>query len=173
MLIIRTARLALSGLIFSILSGPASAAVNIPDPDAVDAVIDRFVEGGHYPFIYARLEDRDGNVVYEHGAVNRDLLRVAHQGELDIFGADVPGYGPDHELYLGGEGMLATADGYADFLRMLLNHGTLNGQRLLETATVENIYAPHTQFDNPEGGQGRDGAIRAELYRQFWTEEAN
>ena len=429
MLTIRAARLALAGLIFSILTGLASAAVNIPDPDAVDAVIDRFVEGGYYPFIYARLEDRDGNVVYEHGAVNRDLLpdaeidgqtwiriwsmskivtistvldlvedgilgledpvadyipefadmqvamtsdgrslsevergdgpsacpyelapvdsvmtvrhlidheagfyyattnipcldtplnehnvavaadtqdfidrlaslplvqqpgttyyygtnttvlgmvaeratnkslkqlveerltgplgigglqyglpadaellpkvsgrdgelRVAHDGELDIFGADVPGYDPEHPLYLGGEGMIATADGYADFLRMLLNHGTLNGQRFLETATVEDIYAPHTQLDNPEGhngmnlwvpgepmrergageaglwigggyegthfwvdpkrefvgvvmsqmyavpqgGGGRDEAIRAELYRQFWAEEAN
>ena len=112
---------------------------------------------------------------------------------------------------------------------MLLNHGTLNGQRFLETATVENIYAPHTQLDNPEGhngfnlwvpgepmrlrgegeagiwigggyegthfwvdprrefvgvimsqlywvpegGYGRDAAIRSELYRQFWAEEAN
>ena len=429
MLTIRTARLVLAGLIFPILSGLASAAVNIPDPEAVDAVIDRFVEGGYYPFIYARLEDRDGNVVYEHGAVNRELLpdaeidgqtwiriwsmskivtistvldlvedgilsledpvtdyipefenlqvavtadgrdlsqverdrrasacpfervpmdtvmtvrhlidheagfyyattnvpcldaalneqsvavaadtqdfidrlaglplvqqpgaryhygtnttvlgmvaeraadkslrqlveerltgplgiqglryglpagiellprvsgrdgtlRIANPGELDIFGADIPGYDPEHPLYLGGEGMLATADGYADFLRMLLNHGTLNGRRFLETATVEDIYAPHTQLDNPEGhngmnlwvpgepmrergegeaglwigggyegthfwvdpkrefvgvimsqlyavpegGGGRDGAIRAELYRQFWTEEAN
>ena len=429
MLTIRTALIALAGLIFPLLSGHASAAVNIPDPDAVDAVIDRFVDGGHYPFIYARLEDRDGNVVYEHGSVNRELLpdaeidgqtwiriwsmskivtistvldlvedgilgledpvadyipefadmqvavtadggsfgeleredrasacphelapvdtvmtvrhlinheagfyyattnfpcldaplnernvavaadtqdfidrlaglplvqqpgatyfygtnttvlgmvaeraankslkqlvedrltgplgiqglryglpsgvellpkfsgrdgelRVAHPGELDIFGADVPGYAPEHPLYLGGEGMLATADGYADFLRMLLNHGTLNGERFLETATVEDIYAPHTQLDNPEGhngmnlwvpgepmrergegeagiwigggyegthfwvdpkrefvgvimsqmnavprgGGGRDAAIRAELYRQFWAEEAN
>lgn len=429
MLTIRTVRLALAGLIFAILSGQASAAVNVPDPDAVDAVIDRFVEGGYYPFIYARLEDRDGNVVYEHSAVNRVLLpdaeidgqtwiriwsmskivtistvldlvedgilsledpvadyipefaamqvavtadgrnlselerengpsacpfelvpvdtvmtvrhlinheagfyyattnipcldtplneqnvavaadtgdfidrlaglplvqqpgtkyyygtnttvlgmvaeratnmslkqlveerltgplgieglqyglpadsellprisgqdaelRVAHLGELDIFGSDVPGYDPEHPLYLGGEGMLATADGYTDFLRMLLNHGTLNGQRFLETATVENIYAPHTQLDNPEGhngfnlwvpgepmrargegeaglwigggyegthfwvdpkrefvgvimsqlygipegGGGRDGTIRGELYRQFWAEEAN
>ena len=422
-------RLAFAGLIFPFLFGQASAAVSIPDPDAVDAVIDRFVEGGHYPFIYARLEDRDGNVVYEHSAVNRELipnaqidgqtwiriwsmskivtistvldlvedgvlsledpvtqyipefanmqvavtpdgrnlsevgneekasvcpleltpaasvmtvrhlinheagfyyattnipcldsplnrenvavaedtqdfidrlarlpliqqpgagfhygtnttvlgmvaeratgkslkqlveqrltgplgigglryglpagaellprvsgrdgtLRIADQGELDIFGADVPDYEPDHELYLGGEGMLATADGYADFLRMLLNHGTLNGRRFLETATVENIYAPHTQLDNPEGhngfnlwvpgepirtrgegeagiwigggyegthfwvdprrefvgvimsqlywvpegGRGRNEAIRRELYRQFWAAEAN
>ena len=74
MLSIRTASCALAGLVLSILSGQASAAVNIPDPDAVDAVLDRFVDEGYYPFIYARLEDRDGNVVYEHGAVNRDLL---------------------------------------------------------------------------------------------------
>ena len=429
MLNIRSLSVAFAGLALSTLSGQAAAAVNIPDHDAVDAVIDGFVDDGYYPFIYARLEDRDGNVVYEHSAVSRELLpdaeidgqtwiriwsmskivtismvldlvedgilsledpvtdyipefqnmqvavtvggsdlselergsaasacpyelapvdtvmtvrhlinheagfyyattsfpcvdaalndqnvavaantqdfidrlaalpliqqpgtryyygtnttvlgmvaeratnkslrqlveerltgllgiaglryglpagaellprvsgrdgelRVAHPGELDIFGADVPGYDPEHPLYLGGEGMLATADGYADFLRMLLNHGTLNGQRFLETATVENIYAPHTQLDNPEGhngmnlwvpgetmrqrgegeaglwigggyegthfwvdpkrefvgvimsqmyavpqgGGGRDGAIRAELYRQFWAEEAN
>lgn len=332
----------------------AQAQIEVPDPDALDAVLDRFVEEGHYPFLYARLEDRDGNVAYEHSVVNRDLLpdaqidgqswiriwsmskivtisvvldlvedgvlsledpvasyipelsdmqvavtsdgrslaeldfgqadpacpfelvpadtvmtvrhlinheagfyyatsgmpcidsaladsnvvtaansdefiarladlpliqhpgttyyygtnttilgmvaeratdlslkqlveerltgplgieglqydlppnaelpprisgqggslRPAYPGELDIFGPDVPDYDPEHELYLGGEGMVATADGYADFLRMLLNHGTLNGTRLLETATVENIYAPHTQLDNPEGHNG-------------------
>ncbi len=332
----------------------AQAQIEVPDPDALDAVLDRFVEEGHYPFLYARLEDRDGNVAYEHSVVNRDLLpdaqidgqswiriwsmskivtisvvldlvedgvlsledpvasyipelsdmqvavtsdgrslaeldfgqadpacpfelvpadtvmtvrhlinheagfyyattgmpcidsaladsnvvtaadsdefiarladlpliqhpgttyyygtnttilgmvaeratglslkqlveerltgplgieglqydlppdaelpprisgqggtlRPAFPGELDIFGPDVPDYDPEHELYLGGEGMVATADGYADFLRMLLNHGTLNGTRLLETATVEDIYAPHTQLDNPEGHNG-------------------
>lgn len=332
----------------------AQAQIEVPDPDALDAVLDRFVEEGHYPFLYARLEDRDGNVAYEHSVVNRDLLpdaqidgqswiriwsmskivtisvvldlvedgvlsledpvasyipelsdmqvavtsdgrslaeldfgqadsacpfelvpadtaitvrhlinheagfyyattgmpcidsaladsnvvtaadsdefiarladlpliqhpgttyyygtnttilgmvaeratglslkqlveerltgplgieglqydlppdaelpprisgqggslRPAYPGELDIFGPDVPDYDPEHELYLGGEGMVATADGYADFLRMLLNHGTLNGTRFLETATVEDIYAPHTQLDNPEGHNG-------------------
>ena len=332
----------------------AQAQIEVPDPDALDAVLDRFVEEGHYPFLYARLEDRDGNVAYEHSVVNRDLLpdaqidgqswiriwsmskivtisvvldlvedgvlslenpvasyipelsdmqvavtsdgrslaeldfgqadpacpfelvpadtamtvrhlinheagfyyattgmpcidsaladsnvvtaadsdefiarladlpliqhpgttyyygtnttilgmvaeratglslkqlveerltgplgieglqydlppdaelpprisgqggslRPAYPGELDIFGPDVPDYDPEHELYLGGEGMVATADGYADFLRMLLNHGTLNGTRFLETSTVEDIYAPHTQLDNPEGHNG-------------------
>ena len=332
----------------------AQAQIEVPDPDALDAVLERFVEEGHYPFLYARLEDRDGNVAYEHSVVNRDLLpdaqidgqswiriwsmskivtisvvldlvedgvlsledpvasyipelsdmqvavtsdgrslaeldfgqadsacpfelapadtvmtvrhlinheagfyyattgmpcidsaladsnvvtaadsdefiarladlpliqhpgttyyygtnttilgmvaeratdsslrqlveerltgplgieglqydlpqdadlpprisgqggslRPAYPGELDIFGPDVPDYDPEHELYLGGEGMVATADGYADFLRMLLNHGTLEGTRFLETSTVEDIYAPHTQLDNPEGHNG-------------------
>ena len=45
------------------------------------------------------------------------LLRQALPGELDIFGPDVPDYDPAHYLYLGGEGMLATADGYADFVQ--------------------------------------------------------
>ena len=82
------------------------------------------------------------------------VLREVHKGELDIFGPDVPDYNLGHELYLGGEGMVGTADGYADFVRMLLKRGTLNGHQYLEKATVEDIYAPHTQLDNPYGYNG-------------------
>ena len=82
------------------------------------------------------------------------LIRLALPGELDIFGPDVPDYALAHQLYLGGEGMVATADGYADFIRMLLNHGMLNGVRFLEEATVKDIYAPHTQLDNAYGYNG-------------------
>ncbi|MEP0986869.1 serine hydrolase domain-containing protein [Ekhidna sp.] len=82
------------------------------------------------------------------------ILRKANRGELDIFGPDVPDYEWDHPLYLGGEGMVATADGYADFVRMLLNRGELNGYRFLEKETVEDIYAPHTQLDNAYGYNG-------------------
>jgi CubicO group peptidase (beta-lactamase class C family) len=81
-------------------------------------------------------------------------LREAHAGELNIFGPDVPDYEPDHKLYLGGEGMLATADGYADFLRMLLRRGTLNDHRFLEASTVEEIASPHTQLDSEYGFNG-------------------
>ncbi|MFY0607661.1 MAG: beta-lactamase family protein [Cyclobacteriaceae bacterium] len=82
------------------------------------------------------------------------VLREAVRGELDIFGPDVPDYELDHPLYLGGEGMVATANGYADFVRMLLLRGELNGYRFLEKETVEDIYAPHTQLDNPYGHNG-------------------
>ncbi|MEN1785938.1 MAG: serine hydrolase [Bacteroidota bacterium] len=82
------------------------------------------------------------------------ILRIANRGELDIFGPDVPDYDMEHQLYLGGEGMLGTADGYADFLRMLLKRGELNGYRFLEKETVEDIYAPQTQLDNPYGHDG-------------------
>jgi len=73
------------------------------------------------------------------------ILRKANRGELNIFGPDVPAYALNNQLYLGGEGMVATANGYADFVRMLLQKGELNGYRFLEKATVEAIYAPHTQ----------------------------
>ena len=50
--------------------------------------------------------------------------------------------------------MIGTANGYADFLRMLFNHGTLNGHRFLEEASVQQMYAPHTQLDNEWGHNG-------------------
>lgn len=82
------------------------------------------------------------------------ILRLAHAGELDIFGPDVPDYNPSHELFLGGEGMIATADGYTDFIRMLLSRGELNGHRFLEKSTVKNIHSPHTLLDNKYGYNG-------------------
>jgi CubicO group peptidase (beta-lactamase class C family) len=50
--------------------------------------------------------------------------------------------------------MLATTDGYADFLRMLLSRGELNGHRFLEESTIEEITSPHTQLDNDYGYNG-------------------
>ena len=81
-------------------------------------------------------------------------LRMARPGELDIFGPDVPGYAAESALYLGGEGMLATAAGYADFLRMLLRHGSLGEYRFLQRSSVETLYAPHTLTDSPHGHNG-------------------
>lgn len=92
-------------------------------------------------------------------------LRQAKRGELDIFGPDVPDYDANHQLYLGGEGMLATADGYADFVRMLLNRGELNDYRFLEKETVEDIYAPHTQLDNAYGYNGYNLWISGDTMR--------
>ena len=82
------------------------------------------------------------------------LLRIADLGELDIFGQNVPDYKAEHQLYLGGEGMIATANGYSDFLRMLLNKGTLNGYRFLDESTIEDLTSPHTQKDNSYGYNG-------------------
>ena len=93
-------------------------------------------------------------------------LRRAHQGELDIFGQSVPDYDPDHKLYLGGEGMLATADGYADFLRMLLFKGSLNGHRFLDEASVASLHAPHTQLDSPYGYNGMNLWVTGKAMRE-------
>lgn len=85
---------------------------------------------------------------------NDGALRVADSQELDIFGGGQPRYDSRNKLYFGGEGMVATADGYADFLRLLGSRGLFRGQRLLDEATVTEMTAPHTQLDNPGGHNG-------------------
>ena len=82
------------------------------------------------------------------------LIREAKLGELDIFGQDVPDYESSHELYLGGEGMICTTNGYCDFLRMLLNNGELNGYRMLNPETIADLTSPHTLLENPYGHNG-------------------
>ena len=81
-------------------------------------------------------------------------VRPANQGELDIFGQDVPNYEPENKLFLGGEGMIATTNGYADFLRILLNNGKLNGVNFLKKSTIKEMSSPHTQIDNEYGYNG-------------------
>ena len=105
------------------------------------------IEGLRYDLPYgARLSPRfTGKSGVAKKVVDDDLL---------IFGEQLPDYDPAHELYMGGEGMLATADGYADFARMLLRRGELNGYRFLEESTIEEMIAPHTVIDNEHGHNG-------------------
>ena len=93
-------------------------------------------------------------------------IRLANDGELDIMGKYVPGYGIDNELFMGGEGMIGTADGYTDFLRMLLNHGELNGHRFLNESSVKELYAPHTQLDNDYGYNGYNLWVTSKLLKE-------
>ena len=92
------------------------------------------------------------------------MIVIAEEGELDILGQNVPDYLPEHELYLGGIGMLATANGYCDFLRMLLNKGTLNGHRFLNESTIEDLISPKTQIDNEYGHNGYNIWISGKPY---------
>ena len=66
-------------------------------------------------------------------------LRRAVSGELDIMGANVPMYDKDQRVYFGGEGMVATSDGYADFLRLWLGYGKLNNHRFLDKTTLKSM----------------------------------
>ena len=49
-------------------------AITITDETQLDSILNHFVDENYYPFIYARLEDLDGKVIYEHSSVNEDLL---------------------------------------------------------------------------------------------------
>ena len=83
-----------------------------------------------------------------------DTLRFAKDGDFDIFGPDFPSNEADNKIFLGGEGMIATANGYCDFLRMLMNKGELNDKQFLNQETVEEIISPHTQLENKWGYNG-------------------
>ena len=99
-------------------------------------------------------------------------LRIARKGELDIFGPDLPFYRPDNQLYLGGEGMVATAEGYADFLRIFLHNGKLNDKRFLDESTIDEIVSPHTQFNSSWGYNGYNLWITGDtLRKRGWGEE--
>ncbi|GIR59902.1 MAG: hypothetical protein CM15mP65_24830 [Crocinitomicaceae bacterium] len=48
--------------------------LEITNKKAIDSTVNLFVDGEHYPFLYTRLEDKDGEVLYEHTAKNNRLL---------------------------------------------------------------------------------------------------
>ncbi len=50
------------------------AQFSIQNADSLNAVLNRYVDGGYFPLIYARIEDMDGKVLYEHSAVNKALV---------------------------------------------------------------------------------------------------
>lgn len=81
-------------------------------------------------------------------------LRPAAVSDLDLMGPGVPSYELQGKLHLGGEGMIATAEGFADFLQILLGGGQWQGKRLLEAETVVDMTSPKTQLDNPFGYSG-------------------
>ena len=43
-------------------------------PKKVNTVIDQYVSNGSFPFLYMRMENKAGDVIYEHQAVNDSLL---------------------------------------------------------------------------------------------------
>lgn len=101
-----------------------------------------------------------------------DMVKISRENETDILGAELPDYSPDKQLYLGGEGMIATTDAYADFMRMLMHDGELNEYRALETTTIEEMSAPHTQKNSPWGHNGYNLWVTGDTLRKMGTGEA-
>ncbi|MEL7219043.1 MAG: serine hydrolase domain-containing protein, partial [Pseudomonadota bacterium] len=59
------------------LATPLCAQPAVEDKAALDALVDGYVERGVFPVLYVRVEDRDGNIVYEHGVNNPELAPAA------------------------------------------------------------------------------------------------
>jgi CubicO group peptidase (beta-lactamase class C family) len=77
-------------------------------------------------------------------------LRLARDRELDIFGGEQPPYGPDTTLFLGGEGLVATAPGFAKFLRVVFFPKLNNLPPLLDPDSVTAMTS--TQINKNEWG---------------------
>ena len=75
-------------------------------------------------------------------------LRKIFDGELDIFGGEVPAYSENNNLFLGGEGMLGTPDGYIDFMRLLFFN---DGNLFLEKETVQKMSSKPNVEENDYG----------------------
>tara|TARA_B110000037_G_scaffold214500_1_gene270472 strand:- start:5244 stop:6542 length:1299 start_codon:yes stop_codon:yes gene_type:complete len=102
-----------------------------------------------------------------------DSLRFAETGDLDIFGLDVPSNAPNNKIFLGGEGMIASSDGYCDFLRMLMNYGKLNGIQFLNEETVKEITSPQTQLNNDWGFNGYNLWVTSDTLKKLGTGDSN
>ena len=75
-------------------------------------------------------------------------LRKTADGELDIFGGKVPSYTSENKLFLGGEGMLGTVDGYIQFMRLLFFN---KKEIFLENRTVNRMSRKPNVEDNEYG----------------------
>ena len=96
-----------------------------------------------------------------------DSLQFATDGDFDIFGPDFPSNKPDNKIFLGGEGMIATSNGYCAFLRMLLNKGNLNNKQFLNPETIDEITSPQTQLDNRWGYNGYNLWVTSDTLRKL------
>lgn len=71
---------------------------------------------------------------------DKPLERAPDSGTMVSQGAYVNG---PRKSFSGGAGLLSTASDYARFLQMMLNKGTLNGNRILAPSTVELMTVSH------------------------------
>jgi len=108
------------------------------------------------------------NIELIYPVTGRDgYLRKAKPGELDIMGSNVPNYDHKQPLFLGGEGMLATTDSYADYLRLLLNNGKLNHHRFLNIETLERMLSNVERKDEHGTSTGFGLYITGNLLKKY------
>ena len=82
---------------------------------------------------------------------DKSLERSPDPGAMVGQGAYVNG---PRKSFSGGAGLLSTASDYAKFLQMMLNKGTLNGNRILSPSTVELMTVSHLGKIPYNAGQG-------------------
>ena len=46
----------------------------IKDKNKLDEILNKYVDEGYFPFLFVRLEDKNGRAIYEHCRINRNLI---------------------------------------------------------------------------------------------------
>ncbi|MFK7812818.1 MAG: serine hydrolase domain-containing protein [Maribacter sp.] len=88
------------------------------------------------------------------------LVAIQHKVNDEWENYPVTFYDPDYpkkgaaRFFSGGAGLSSTARDYASFLQMYLNHGELNGTRILSRTTIQSIMG--NQSGELFGGDGKD-----------------
>jgi CubicO group peptidase (beta-lactamase class C family) len=112
-------------------------------------------------YFYLPREKADRLAVVYSALPAGGLERAPTPGGMVGQGAYVEG---PHKSFSGGAGLLSTASDYARFLQMLLNGGTLDGQRILSRKTVELMTANHTgTLFRPGSGMGLGVSVVTDL----------
>ena len=63
-----------AGIVVTSCKSGKTPSIILSNPVRVDSIADSFVKEGYYPFIYVRLEDKEGRLIYEHSTVNQKLF---------------------------------------------------------------------------------------------------
>jgi len=109
---------------------------------AVEAVSGKTLESYFKDHIFGPLGMKDTG--FKLGASQRARLVAMHARAADGTLAPIPFEVPqDPEFHMGGGGLYGTARDYIAFIRMLLNGGILNGNRILKSETVRMMAQNH------------------------------
>lgn len=134
--------------------------------DILGAVIEKVSGKSLEEFLTTRilnpLNMKDTHFYLPQNKTNRLATVYSAFADKPLERAPAPGHMTGQGMYVegprksfsGGAGLLSTATDYAKFLQMMLNKGTLNGQRILAPSTVELMTVNHLDKIPYGAGQG-------------------
>ena len=48
--------------------------IKIQNKNQLDGIINEYVDKGYFPFLFVRLEDKGGSLIYQHCRINKKLI---------------------------------------------------------------------------------------------------
>lgn len=144
---------------------PGTAFVYGYNTDILGAVIEEASGMSLDAFLYDRIfkplgmtdthfylpKDKESRLATVYTTVDEQLTRAPDTSNMSGQGAYVDG---PRASFSGGAGLLSTAKDYASFLQMVLNGGSLHGNRVMSPASVESMLSNHIGHLENSNGTG-------------------